>query len=133
MTKSSVLLADDNPAILEHVSKMLTDQFEVVGAVPDGETVLRDYVGLHPDVIVLDISMGRLSGIEVARRLRAGGCDSRIVFLTVHEGQDFVSAALDAGGSAYVVKSRLMDDLKQAITSALAGKVFVSASLNAEL
>ena len=126
MTQARVLLADDNAAILEHVRAMLCSEFEVVGAFPEGESVLREYDRLQPDVIILDISMGRLSGIEVARRLRDTGRQAKIVFLTVHEDQEFVSAALGAGGSAYVVKSRMGTDLIDAVRAALAGKLFVS-------
>jgi DNA-binding NarL/FixJ family response regulator len=87
------------------------------------------YFRLRPDVIVLDISIGKLSGIEVARHLRDSGCHSKIVFLTVHEDSDFLSAAMGVGGSAYVVKSRLNTDLISAIAAVLCGKVFVSPCL----
>ena len=129
MAQVRVLLADDNPAILEHVSSMLGSGFELVGAVRDGESVLREYDRLKPDVVVLDISMGRVSGIDVARRLRDAGGSAKIVFLTVHEDQEFVSAGLGAGGSAYVVKSRMSTDLMSAIHAVLEGKLFVSSSL----
>jgi len=77
--------------------------------------VLREYDRLKPDVIVLDISIGRRSGIDVACRLRDFGCHSKIVFLTVHEDSEFVNAAMGSGGSAYVVKSQLSNDLSSTI------------------
>lgn len=131
MSRTSLLLADDSSAILEHVGKLLEKhkQFEVVGTTVDGAAVLREYSRLRPDVIVLDISMGDFSGIEVARGLREAGCHSRIVFLTVHEDSDFMHAAMGVGGSAYVVKSRLSTDLVPAIDAAITGKLFVSPSL----
>lgn len=131
VSKASILLADDNPGMLDHVRRMLEkeDEYEVVAAVKDGPGVLREYTQHRPDVIILDISMGDLSGIDVATYLRNIGCESKIVFLTVHEDSDFVSAALGAGGSAYVVKSRLSADLIPAIQAALSDKLFVSASL----
>ena len=95
----------------------------------DGESVLRDWTRLRPNVIVLDISMGDLNGIEVARRLRNSGFSSPIIFLTVHRDPDFVKAALDAGGSGYVVKSRMGKDLPLAIDAAFSGKRFVSLSI----
>lgn len=125
----SILLADDNPAILHHVCKVLEHRFEILGAFADGKSVLREYADLRPSVIILDVAMGELSGIDVARHLRAAGCDSKIVFLTVHEDIDFVNAAFGAGGSAYVVKSRIDSDLIPAISAALCGKLFVSAPL----
>jgi len=129
--KTTIVLADDNGAVLDHVRKMLgrDNRFDVVGAFRDGASVLQHYSQLKPDVVVLDISMGELSGIEVARQLRDAGCDSKIVFLTVHEDFDFMNAAMGAGGSAYVVKSRLSADLISAIIAVLSGKLFVSGNL----
>lgn len=131
MPITSVLLADDNPAILNHVGKLLKKdkKYEVVGAVNDGQAVLREYSKLRPDVIILDISLGEMSGIDIARNLLDSGCRSKIVFLTVHEDSDFMNAAIGAGASAYVVKSRLSTDLISAVNAALSGKIFVSSSL----
>ena len=127
----TVLLADDNPVILNHVRRLLgrNNQYEVVAAVTDGDAVVHEYTRLQPDVIVLDISMGELSGIDVARTLVDSGCHAKIVFLTVHEDSDFLNAAMDAGGSGYVVKSRVSTDLITAIDTALSGKLFVSSCL----
>lgn len=131
MPRASVLLADDNSAILEHVTKLLQrdNQFDVVAALADGSAVMAAYTRLKPEVIVLDISMGEVNGIDVARNLRDAGCQSKIVFLTVHEDSDFVNAAMGVGGSAYVVKSRLGTDLISAISAVLCDKLFVSSSL----
>jgi DNA-binding NarL/FixJ family response regulator len=129
VSRVSILLADDNSAVLNHVTRTLRKEYDIVAAVTDGESVLKQYPRLRPDVIVLDISMGDLSGIDVARRLRDSGCHSKIVFLTVHEDSDFVNAAMGTGASAYVVKSRMSTDLVSAIEAALAGKLFVSGSL----
>jgi len=104
-------------------------EYEVVGSFANGTDVLREYDRLRPDVIVLDISMELLSGIDVAQQLRDCGCHSKIVFLTVHEDADFVNAAMGAGGSGYVVKSRLGLDLIPAIHAALCNKLFVSPTL----
>lgn len=120
-----LLLADDNPAVLSHVCAMLGKNFDTV-AVSDGESVLRKFPEFHPDVIVLDISMGRMSGLETARLLRQKGCATPIVFLTVHQGADFVSAALASGGSGYVLKAHMRSDLLPAINAAMSGELFVS-------
>jgi DNA-binding NarL/FixJ family response regulator len=129
--KVSVLLADDNSDILDHVRRMLekNKSYEVVGAVMDGAAVLSEYSQLRPDVIVLDISMPGLSGIDAARELRDLGCSSKIIFLTVHEDSDYLNAAMSAGGSAYVVKARINTDLISAIKAVLSNQIFVSASL----
>ena len=131
MPRASILLADDNSAILDHVSSLLKadDQYEIVGALSNGATVLREYDQLRPDVIVLDISMELLSGIDVAQHLRDSGCHSKIIFLTVHEDSDFVNAAMGAGGSAYVLKSRLSMDLIPAVNAVLSNRLFVSPTL----
>jgi DNA-binding NarL/FixJ family response regulator len=126
MSKTRVLLADDNAAFLNHVTRMLDEDYEVVGAVSSGAAVLHAWPNLRPDIIVLDIAMGELNGLEVARRLRSSGCGSPIIFLTVHQDPDFVHAAMDAGGSAYVVKSRLKTDLISAIVAVLSRKQFIS-------
>jgi DNA-binding NarL/FixJ family response regulator len=127
----TILLADDNSAVLDHVARMLKKEksYQVIAAILDGRSVIREYLRLRPDVIILDISLGEMSGIDIARQLRDLGCSAKIIFLTVHEDQDYVNAAIGAGGSAYVVKSRLNLDLVHAITAALSNKLFVSASL----
>lgn len=129
MHRTSVLLADDNSAVLNHVAHMLEKDFDVVAAVQDGPSALRQCTSLKPQIVVLDISMGASSGIDVARQLHDSGSAAKIIFLTVHEDPDFVNAALGAGASAYVVKSRLGSDLLLAIRAALAGKLFVSPTL----
>ena len=131
MPRASILLADDNSGIIEHVRRLLnaTRKYEVVATVSDGNTVMGQYGRFRPEVMVLDISMGAVSGIDLARKLRDSGCHSKIVVLTVHEDPDYLEAAMGAGGSAYVVKSRLNLDLVPAIDAVIAGKIFVSASL----
>jgi DNA-binding NarL/FixJ family response regulator len=127
--KPRVLLGDNNPAMLEFVSKMLADDCEVVGAVGDGRAVLREYLRLRPDVLLLSVFLGDLSGIEVAEQVWNSDCDARIVLLTLEEDPDFVKSALGAGASAYVVKSRLATDLLPAIRAAQVYKLFVSPTL----
>jgi DNA-binding NarL/FixJ family response regulator len=130
----TILLADDNSAVLDHVGKMLKREnaYRVLASLVDGRAVVREYLRLRPDVIILDISLGDLSGIDIARRLRDAGCTAKVIFLTVHEDRDYVNAAIGAGGSAYVIKSRLNLDLLRAIKAVLSNKLFVSASLMSE-
>ena len=110
----------------------LADECLVVGSVGDGRELLAEAERLHPDVIVLDITMPRLDGIEAARQLRRMQRPARIVFLTVHEDADYARAALDAGGLGYVVKTRLASDLLPAIRAALADQCFISPSVRLE-
>ena len=128
-----VLLADDNDEIIDYVSEILFDaKYDVIGAISSGQGVVREAEKARPDLLILDISMGEVSGIELARLLQGRGFGGKIVFLTVHEDQDLVKAAMAAGGSAYVVKSRLDSDLLPAIQSALGGRMFVSSFLQDE-
>jgi DNA-binding NarL/FixJ family response regulator len=125
-----VLLADDHPAVLALTAAVLADEHLVVGRVGDGYELLAEAERLHPDVIVLDITMPRLDGIEAARQLRRSNRAARLVFLTVHEDADYARAALDAGGLGYVVKTRLASDLVPAIRAALADRRFISPTIS---
>jgi len=127
-----VLLADDHPAMLALTATVLACECLVVGSVADGRELLAEAERLHPDVIVLDITMPRLDGIEAARQLGRSQRPARLVFLTVHEDADFARAALDAGGLGYVVKARLASDLLPAIRAALANRRFISPTISLE-
>ena len=129
MGKVRILLADDHPDLLKTVERHLEPKFEVVGMVLDGQLLLEEAMRLKPDVIVSDISMPRLNGIEAADQLKESGCQSRIVFLTVHTDSDFVRRCLSAGAFGYVVKSRIGTELVPAIREALAGHIFISCHL----
>jgi len=121
-----VLLADDHRSLLELSRVLLEPTFDVVGTVGDGESLIEAAGKLQPDVIVTDISMPKLNGIEAVNRLRESGSTSKVVFLTVHAGPDFVQAAFKAGALAYVSKIRISADFLVAIREALEGRIFVS-------
>jgi DNA-binding NarL/FixJ family response regulator len=129
MVRARVLLADDTPQVLEVVTRILTPIFEIIDAVGDGKDLFDSAMKLQPDVIVCDISMPVLNGIEAANKLKVSGCRSRIVFLTVHSDPDFVRVCLHSGALGYVVKSRIATELVTAIQEALAGRTFVSPAL----
>ena len=124
-----ILLVDDSTEILDHVSNMLRSDYEVIGKISDGNAVCSEVASLNPDVVILDISMGNRSGLEIAQRLREQGYAREIIFLSVHEDPDFVTAAIGAGGRAYVTKPRMNEDLGLALQSVLSHRVFVSAPL----
>jgi PleD family two-component response regulator len=130
LTHVRVLVVDDNAAILDRVSAMLQTEYQVIGKVDDGNCVCAEVKKLRPDLIVLDISMGEHSGIEIAQQLREQGYMGEIVFLTVHEDPDFVSAAIGAGGRGYVIKSRMNVDLGLAVKAVLSHQIFVSSPLH---
>jgi DNA-binding NarL/FixJ family response regulator len=124
-----ILLADDHPHFPEIEERLLETEFEIIGKVGNGQALFEEAMRLRPDVIVTDISMPILNGIEAATRLRESGCDSRIVFLTVHADAEFVRRCLSAGAFGYVAKSRIVSELLPAIHEALAGNIFVSREL----
>jgi len=128
VARARILLADDHKEIRDRAVRLLEPEFEVVGAVSDGNALVRVYAQLKPDVCIIDISMPYLNGIEAAIKLRENGSEARIVFLTVNEDSDFVRAALKTGALGYVVKSRMATDLCLAINGAIRGDLFVSPS-----
>jgi DNA-binding NarL/FixJ family response regulator len=127
--KVRVLLADDHPLLLMAVVNHLEPTFEVVGRVADGKSLFESAMKLQADVIVTDISMPILNGIEAANKLKVSGCRSKIVFLTVHSDPEFVRACLATGALGYVVKSHLKTDLVPAIREALGERIFISPPL----
>jgi DNA-binding NarL/FixJ family response regulator len=98
--------------------------------VNDGHALLEAAARLEPDVCLMDISMPILNGIEAAAQLKESGSKAKIIFLTIHEDLDFLVAALRAGASGYVVKPRMASDLRAAIKEVLAGRTYISSSLN---
>ena len=118
--------------MLALTAAVLAGECLVVGTVGNGCELLAEAERLHPDLIVLDITMPGLDGIEAARQLRRSHRPARLVFLTVHEDADFTQAALDAGGLGYVVKVRLATDLPSAIRAALADRRFISPTISLE-
>ena len=126
MGKIRVLLADDHHAILERVCECLREEFDIVGAVNNGQDAVGATLRLNPDVLVLDISMPVLDGLQAALRLRSAKQPTKIIFLTVHTDRDFVSAALSAGALGYVTKSNVDTELIPAIHEALAGRTYIS-------
>jgi len=126
VSRIRVLLADDHPQFSELAETLLESTFEVVGKVGDGRALFHAALKLKPDIIVTDISMPLLNGIEAAKSLKGSGCTSPVVFLTAHGGGDFIHACLAAGGLGFVTKRRMATDLIRAIREALRGHIFVS-------
>jgi len=126
MALSRVILADDVAQVLSAVSALLKEKFEIVAMVTDGQAAFDATLALAPDIVVLDISMPGLSGIDVARELKKCGNRAKIVFLTVHEDADILATCLAVGGLGYVVKVLMETDLVDAMYDALADRPFVS-------
>ena len=126
MGRPRVLLADDHHPMLNRVVSLLKEHYEIVGSVSDGRALVREAERLQPDVIVLDITMPILTGIEAARELHEVGSKAKLVFLSVHQSNAFVRECFAKGGLGYVTKSRMTTDLIPAINEALSNRHFVS-------
>jgi DNA-binding NarL/FixJ family response regulator len=126
----TVLLADDHAIVVEGLRRILEPEFEVIGAVADGLALVKAAEELSPDIVVADVSMPLLNGIEATRQIRATNRRTRIVFLSMHPDVVYVSEALQAGGSAYVLKSSAGIEIVTAIREALQGGIFVTAAID---
>ena len=129
MSRVRVLIAEDHQEMLENIRRVLEPEFEVVGAVGDGQALIAEAARIEPDVLLVDISMPALNGIEAVTQLRKEGSTATVVFLTVEEDPNWVRAALRAGGLGYVMKMSMAAELQTAIRDACAGRIFVSPGL----
>lgn len=126
MTRIRIVVADDLAPVLSAVAALLRESFDIVGLVSDGRAALEATFKLEPDLLVLDISMPEMSGIEVAQELKRQGNKAKVVFLTVHEDHDILKTCRAAGGLGYVIKVLMHTDLVPAMNEALAGHIFTS-------
>lgn len=126
MGRPRIFLADDHPEFLATVGRLIESEFDVIRTFSDGQAIVDAADALDSDLLVVDISMPRLSGIDAVKRLRAAGCRAKVVFLTIHKDADYVRSALATGALGYVFKDRLATDLVPALHEALAEHQFVS-------
>jgi DNA-binding NarL/FixJ family response regulator len=129
MEKPRIIIADDHPLVLEGFCRILSAEYEVVATALDGLSLLESARKLRPDVILLDVAMPLLNGIESARQLREVSPNSKVICVTQHVDREYVMAAFRAGVSAYVLKQSASHELFNAITAALEGKIYVSQPL----
>jgi len=132
MARARIVVADDHANMLERVSRVLESDYDVVAAVPDGLTAVDAVDRLKPDLAIFDISMPGLTGLEAAMKLAGMGRDARVIFLTVHEDQEFVDAARSTGALGYVLKRNILTDLLPAVRRALTGRTTFLAPLMAD-
>jgi DNA-binding NarL/FixJ family response regulator len=128
-----VLLADDHLLVAEALTSLLTPEFDLVGVVEDGRALVEAVGKLQPDVIVADVSMPHLNGIDALAHLRQGGDRTPVVFLTMHRDVTFARRALDAGASGFVLKHSASVELVTAIRAALQGKTYLTPQLAGEV
>jgi DNA-binding NarL/FixJ family response regulator len=122
----SLILVDDHPGVLRQAIELLPERFEVVETLEDGMGLLSALNQFQPAILVLDITLPFVSGVDLARKVRAAGLATKIVFLTVHADSDYAWEAFDAGALGYVIKPRLASDLVPALDAALLGTRFIS-------
>jgi DNA-binding NarL/FixJ family response regulator len=131
--RPKIALADDHQGILDYLSGLLGSNFDIVGSVSNGLEVPGLVDKTKPDLVVMDIGMPGMNGIQTARHLRKLGYLGKIIFLTVVQDEDYVSTAFAAGATGYVLKARMQSDLLPAIKEVLRGGSFVwNRSANAE-
>ena len=130
MKRSTILLADDHAVVIEGLRRILDRRdFKVVGVVADGRALLQAAARLKPDLIVTDIAMPLLNGIDAAREILAHNRKTKIIFLTMHPEVAYASAALAAGASGYVLKSAAGEELVGAIREVLKGRTYISETI----
>ena len=128
-----VLLCDDHLLVAEALKSLLAPEFDLVGVVEDGRAMIEAAGTLRPDVIVADVSMPHLNGIDALVRLRQGGDHTPVVFLTMHRDVAFARRALEAGASGFVLKHSAPAELLTAIRAALEGQVYLTPQLAGEV
>jgi DNA-binding NarL/FixJ family response regulator len=126
MKKPCVLMADDHSLILAGLRKLVEAEYEVVGTVEDGRALIEAAQKLRPDLILLDISMPLLNGIEAARQLTKLVPESKLIFLTMHASATYATEAFQAGASGYLLKRSAASELIQAIQSVLRGQHYLT-------
>jgi DNA-binding NarL/FixJ family response regulator len=133
MNRVRVLLADDHRIVAEGLKGLLAAEFDLVGMVEDGRALVQASKRLRPDVIVADITMPELNGIEAMEEIRLFDPGVRVVFLTMHREVAYARRALEAGASGYVLKHAAPEELVLAVRAAAQGSTFISPSLAGEV
>jgi len=132
MKRTRVLLADDHPLMLEGIRSFIEPHLQSVDTVTDGRALVEAALRLKPNLIILDITMPLLNGIDAAIQIRKSLPAVKMLFVTMHVSPAYLEAVLNAGASGYVVKSAAREELLDAIRSVLKGQIYVSASLSSE-
>jgi len=131
--RKRIVIDDDFPEILDTVEQCLAPDYEIVGKVPDGLALVECTCRLQPDLLVIDISMPKLDGIDALRQLRSRGVQTPAIILTNHDDEDLAQEALSLNAQGFVLKSHLGSDLCVAVVEVLAGRIFISETLRRKL
>jgi DNA-binding NarL/FixJ family response regulator len=133
VSRPRVLLADDHRVVAEGLKHVLAEDFELVGIVEDGRALVTAAKKLQPDVVVADISMPHLNGIDAMALLKKDNADIKVVFLTMHQDPAYARRALDAGAAGFVVKHSASAELVMAVHAALKGQTFITPALASQV
>ena len=133
MKRTKILIADDHVMVIDGLRRLLEPEYEVVGAVNDGRAVLPEVQNRKPDVVIIDISMPLLNGLDCTRRLREAGCTAKILILTMHPDATLAQEALAAGASGYLLKSSPGSELKGALREVLQGRTYLSPAVTRDV
>ena len=133
MARARVLLADDHSLVLEGIRTLIESRYEIAGVVDNGDALVREAARTRPDLVVLDVSMPILNGIDAARAIRKEQPQVKLVFISMHASAVYVRKAIEAGGCAYVSKSDAAEELLTAIEQALMGRTYFSPGLGREV
>jgi DNA-binding NarL/FixJ family response regulator len=128
-----VMMADDHTLVLAGFQKLLETECDIVGIAEDGRTLVTEAEQLRPDVILLDISMPLLNGLDAARQLTKVTPDTKIIFVTMHANPEYVREALSAGASGYLLKKSAASELLPAIRTVVSGSTYITPILNKDL
>lgn len=129
MSRTRILLADDHAAMLEEVRTLLSENYDVVGAVENGQSLVESAQALKPDLIISDISMPLMTGFQAAATIRGLGLSPKLIFLTVQSSAPYIRKARSLGADGYVLKVYVTEQLMSAVTAVLTGATFVSPQL----
>jgi DNA-binding NarL/FixJ family response regulator len=133
MPKPRILIADDHALVIEGFRRILEERYELVGMAGDGYELLSAAKTVQPDIVILDISMPLLNGIDTARQLKKISPTAKIIIVTMHAGADYVRSAFEAGASAYVLKGSAVDELTLAIQAVLEGHSYITPLITKDL
>jgi DNA-binding NarL/FixJ family response regulator len=128
LIRPRVLLADDHSQLLKAETDLLLPHFDIVGTAMDGDALVSEALRLNPDVIIADITMPVLNGIEAVQKLIRSGSNAKFIFLTIHSSEEFIKACLEAGARGFVSKSKMKAHLIPAIYAVLDDMPYISST-----
>lgn len=129
MNRTTIILADDHSLVLEGIRRLLESKYDVVASAENGKLLVSEALRFKPQIVVLDITMPILNGIDAAREIRRALPQTKFVFVSMHSSTIYVRKAMEVGGSAYVLKSGASDELFQAIGAVIKGGTYLSPGL----